>query len=88
MVHGDIRGTNLLVRVDERGFKILDFDWTGRVGVVWYPINVNHDGISRPLTASDGELVKVEHDLAMVDFMIRASNCNYPSSEFCLFLFD
>jgi serine/threonine protein kinase len=74
MVHGDIRDVNLLVRVDGTfGFKILDFDWAGRIGVVRYPINVNHDGISRPVTASDGELVTVEHDLAMVDFMISSA---------------
>lgn len=71
MVHGDIRDTNLLVRMDGNfDFKLLDFDWAGSIDVVRYPMNINRVDIERPVNASDGELVTVEHDLAMVDFMI------------------
>jgi serine/threonine protein kinase len=74
MVHGNIRDTNLLVRVDGTfGIKILDFDLAGHVGVVRYPINVNRVGIQRSMTASDGELVMAEHDLEMLDFMILSA---------------
>ncbi|KAF7986784.1 hypothetical protein HWV62_20394 [Athelia sp. TMB] len=72
MVHGDMRGVNLLVRMDGQiGIKVVDFDWAGEVGVVRYPINVNRDGIARPDTARDGMLVAKEHDLDMIKFMFR-----------------
>ena len=40
-VHGDVRDTNIMVRKDRKpGFMLLDFDWSGLVGGVRYPMNV------------------------------------------------
>jgi serine/threonine protein kinase len=34
-VHGDVRNTNIMVKMDgNQGFKLLDFDWSGRIGEV------------------------------------------------------
>jgi serine/threonine protein kinase len=69
-VHGDIRATNVLVRYDGRpGIMLVDFDWAGVAGDVRYPPNVNRTEIKRPNGVYDGELIKAEHDIAMIDFM-------------------
>jgi serine/threonine protein kinase len=74
MVHGDIRDNNLLICTDDTpDIKLIDFDWAGEVNVVRYPMNVNHIGIRRPDTAYDGELVKKEHDLDMIDYMFYST---------------
>jgi hypothetical protein len=70
MVHGDVRGINILVSRDiPFDVKMLDFDWAGRAGVVRYPMNVNDVGVKRPTTASDGNLILAEN-LEMADFTI------------------
>jgi len=75
-VHGDLRDTNLMVREDgERGFILLDFDWAGKIGEIRYPRNVNTApelGLWRPTDAYDGELIKAEHDVAMIERLFGA----------------
>jgi RIO1 family len=36
-VHGDAHDTNIMVK---KGFKLVDFDWSGRIGEVRYPMNI------------------------------------------------
>ncbi|KAI9455631.1 hypothetical protein HD554DRAFT_2225709 [Boletus coccyginus] len=72
LVHGDIRDTNLLVKNDDRNkFMIIDFDWAGQVGVVRYPPYVNHVDIERPDDATDGLLIEADHDVTMLDTIIK-----------------
>ncbi|KAJ2912118.1 hypothetical protein MD484_g8294, partial [Candolleomyces efflorescens] len=68
-VHGDIRWPNILIpegEGDEEGrVMLLDFDWAGREGEVRYPHRLSRglwvEGVD------DGELIRREHDLGMVD---------------------
>jgi len=69
-VHGDIRTTNVMVeKIGVLKVMLLDFDWAGVIGQVTYPMNVNNETVKRPWGAHDGELIKAEHDIAMIDFM-------------------
>jgi len=62
-----------MVRKDGKpGFMLLDFDWSGLVGEARYPMNVfKSKDIWRPEAASDGELIKPEHDLAMLSHLLN-----------------
>jgi tRNA A-37 threonylcarbamoyl transferase component Bud32 len=33
-VHGDVHDTNIMVKDRSQGFKLVDFDWSGRIGKV------------------------------------------------------
>ncbi|KAF8308850.1 uncharacterized protein EI90DRAFT_3107321, partial [Cantharellus anzutake] len=69
-VHGDIRTTNIMVRKDGKpGILLVDFDWAGKIEEVRYPMNMNNVDIKRPEGASDDQLIKAEHDIAMIGYM-------------------
>jgi hypothetical protein len=71
-VHGDIRDVNILVRKDgAQGFKLLDLDWSGRIGEARYPMNVNRFLVWRPDGAKDGELIQADHDIQMLNAMFE-----------------
>jgi hypothetical protein len=60
-----------MVRKDgEAGFMLVDFDWAGKIGEVWYPININITGVTRPKGVLDGELITAEHDIKMLRYML------------------
>ena len=40
-VHRDVRYVNVLVRKDSLRWRLVDFDWSGQIGEVRYPMNVN-----------------------------------------------
>ncbi|KAE9392036.1 hypothetical protein BT96DRAFT_944949 [Gymnopus androsaceus JB14] len=67
-VHGDIRPVNILVRNLGVGFGhsivFVDWDWSGAIGNVCYPHNMN-PAIKRSEDAVVGTEIKQEHDLAM-----------------------
>ena len=67
-VHGDLRDTNLFVG-DNKSFMLLDFDWAGPIETARYPMNVNLEGIQRPVGARDGEKILVQHDLDMLKYI-------------------
>ncbi|TDL19937.1 hypothetical protein BD410DRAFT_394386 [Rickenella mellea] len=72
LVHGDVRDANLMVRKDGKpGFMLIDFDWSGIIGEVRYPINVNKVDIWRPDDVSDGLLIKSNHDMDMLEHIFR-----------------
>jgi len=49
------------------GFKLVDFDWSGRIDQVRYPMNVYRGSrLWRPPGAEDGELIQAEHDIEML----------------------
>jgi len=70
-VHGDIRDINTMVKNDDRSkFMLLDFDWSGKIGEVKYPPNVNTASeLLRPADALDGLAVLAQHDMKMLDVM-------------------
>ncbi|KAG5635658.1 hypothetical protein H0H81_010494 [Sphagnurus paluster] len=75
LVHGDVRGANIMVRKDEMpGLMLVDYDWAGIVGEVRYPMNVNKVDIWWPDDVSDGLLIKPDHDIAMLEYIFRCSS--------------
>ncbi|KAG9042304.1 hypothetical protein FS837_011030 [Tulasnella sp. UAMH 9824] len=74
-VHGDLRPNNLMLEVDcdyipvssgeEQGvnLKVVDFDWAGESGYVYYPLHRNED-ITWP--EAPGMPIIVGHDRALV----------------------
>ena len=62
VVHGDFRDSNILVNASSLEVRIIDFDWAGRRGIDTYPMFMNHNDIEWPDGASDGALLKQEHD--------------------------
>ena len=71
-VHGDIRDSNLLVRMDgELEIKLIDFDWGGKDGEVRYPVLINHHTVRRPPNVVGGQLITKEHDLLMVQNIFK-----------------
>jgi hypothetical protein len=56
------------VEQDGSGFMLLDFDWAGKIGEAKYPMNVYAGpDLWRPDGVHDGELIKAEHDLQMLN---------------------
>ncbi|KAK7437958.1 hypothetical protein VKT23_018393 [Stygiomarasmius scandens] len=64
-VHGDVRDTNVMVRSDgEAEFMLVDFDWSGRIGEVFYPMNINKGpDLWRPDDVYDEALIKADYNI-------------------------
>ena len=57
-----------MVERDGLGFMLLDFDWAGKIGEAKYPMNVYvGPDLWRPNEVCDGELIRAEHDLQMLN---------------------
>lgn len=71
-VHGDVRDANVMVKTDRSGWRLVDFDWSGKIGEVRYPMNVNRGtGLKRPEGVLDGNLILAEHDMEMMSYLFR-----------------
>jgi hypothetical protein len=71
-VHGDVRDVNIMIRKDgEPGIMLVDFDWSGVIGEVRYPMNVNKTQLWRPEHVSDGELIKSDDDIDMLEHIFQ-----------------
>ncbi|CDO74292.1 hypothetical protein BN946_scf184699.g1 [Trametes cinnabarina] len=76
LVHGDIRRPNIIpVRRDPEnpveiitGAMLVDFDWAGEEGKVYYPILLNPD-IGWAEGVEGGRAIKAEHDWEMWDML-------------------
>jgi Lipopolysaccharide kinase (Kdo/WaaP) family len=67
-VHGDLRGANILVRKGDGPLPIaiLDFDWSGKPGEIFYPFRINRQTVQRPNGVYGGKPILVEHDIEML----------------------
>ncbi|KAG6887588.1 hypothetical protein C0992_011645 [Termitomyces sp. T32_za158] len=73
-VHGDVRDINVLVdpaslNCEDVVVFLIDFDWAGEIGKARYPVDVNRETVEQPGGVRRGELVLVEHDLEMVEYL-------------------
>jgi hypothetical protein len=50
---------------------LVDFDWSGVIGEVRYPMNVNKTQLWRPERVSDGELIKSDDDIDMLEHIFQ-----------------
>jgi hypothetical protein len=71
LVHGDLRGPNIIVSEGKSGKRamLLDFDWGGEEGDVFYPADINmqltwHSGVK------PGALIRREHDTFMLERLV------------------
>jgi len=73
-VHGDVRDINVMVKSDgEAEFILVDFDWSGRIGEVFYPMNINKGpDLWRPDDVYDEALIKADHEIQMLHQMFEA----------------
>jgi hypothetical protein len=82
-VHGDIRGLNILIRKPEVSSErplivFVDWDWSGTIGEVCYPHNMNPAlALNRPMSAVVSAKIEPAHDLDMVS---RCFDLNHASS--------
>jgi len=74
MVHGDIRDTNVIFDTASNQFRLLDFDWAGKVEEVKYPKFVNtQPQLKRPKDVEDGKVILPDHDVSMVDSIFETA---------------
>jgi serine/threonine protein kinase len=69
-VHGDIRDTNIMIKksgFNDGSFMMVDYDSSGVIKQVRYPLDLNTTTVKRPQGATGGAIVEVEHDLEMLD---------------------
>ncbi|TFK89429.1 hypothetical protein K466DRAFT_545232 [Polyporus arcularius HHB13444] len=74
-VHGDLRDVNVLVRKEDApgdgaDILIVDWDWAGVEGEAKYPRSINPQ-IARPLDALAATNIKAEHDVWMVQRLLK-----------------
>ena len=71
-VHSDLRSNNIMIRTDVMNksveLKVVDFDWAGKAGQVYYPAEQNRE-IWWPGEA--GGPIDQDHDSKMVDFWLK-----------------
>lgn len=66
--HGDFRSPNILVRGNGQ-VCVIDYEWSGKIGVASYPFFMNHVDIKWPEGAAYGQLIKAEHDLHWLNML-------------------
>ncbi|CDO77909.1 hypothetical protein BN946_scf184692.g7 [Trametes cinnabarina] len=68
LVHGDVRRPNIMAVTrggGETGAMLVDFDWAGENGKVFYPMMLNPD-VAWAQGVETGQAIKPEHDWSMV----------------------
>ncbi|KAJ7248586.1 hypothetical protein B0H12DRAFT_716442 [Mycena haematopus] len=56
-VHGDVRDINLLVHKSTSKIMLVDWDWAGACGSVWYPSTINPDVLRPPRAVGCAEIL-------------------------------
>jgi serine/threonine protein kinase len=65
LVHGDLRAPNIMVNMEHKRVKIIDFDWAGRAGVAVYPLEKSKK-IKWHASAYPLGKIETEHDSWML----------------------
>ena len=65
-VFGDLRGPNVMFQQNSNKVLLIDFDWSGKVGEVYYPQRLSN-GVGWPDGVEDLAGIEVKHDLAMLE---------------------
>ncbi|RHZ70234.1 hypothetical protein Glove_274g2 [Diversispora epigaea] len=76
-VHGDLREGNILIYQSKNNnfdVKLIDFEWSGKVGFARYSHFMNHIDIQWPDGAEDGKLVTKDHDIFMLNRTFQITN--------------
>ena len=61
------RTLSMVKKDGNEGFKLVDFDWSGSIGEVRYPMNVYQgQRLGRP---REGQLIKADQDIEMLKAM-------------------
>ncbi|TFK33280.1 hypothetical protein BDQ12DRAFT_615533 [Crucibulum laeve] len=68
-VFGDLRQPNIMI--SEGKVMLIDFDWAGKEGEVRYPVALSKS-ITWPRGVEGLELIEKQHDLDMIDDIVRA----------------
>ncbi|KAF9487561.1 hypothetical protein BDN71DRAFT_618085 [Pleurotus eryngii] len=68
-VFGDLRSANVLVDTKRRPY-LIDFDWSGIDGMVYYPCNLNMEGIKWANGVEGGTPIRRQHDEEMLQILI------------------
>ncbi len=68
IVFGDLRGQNIITEGDR--VMLVDFDWCGKHGEAEYPIDLNDVASDWPAGAGSGQVMRKEHDYAMLKRLI------------------
>ena len=65
LVHGDLRGNNVLchMRTDDVKIRAIDWDWAGKSGIARYPLTRNP---AANLPANPGDLISFAHDSSVL----------------------
>ena len=66
LVHGDLRGPNVIICEAGKRAMLLDFDWAGKEGEVFYPGDINTN-LPWHTDVRPGRLISYEHDVYMLD---------------------
>jgi len=68
LVFGDLRRPNILITKD--GLRLVDFDWSGKQGIVRYPIDIS-SVIRWPKGVKGEAKIEVEHDRELFSWLAR-----------------
>jgi hypothetical protein len=72
-VHGDLRAPNVCIQEKTETVFIVDFDWAGKAGEVYYPVVLNPN-VTWPRGAKIGGEILMEHDKFMIEEMLGKSD--------------
>ena len=73
-VHGDLRAPNILVKFedDQAHLQVIDFEWSGKAGEVYYPPNIYLPSFNVLGRADIGPCLPIsrDHDIAWIKYII------------------
>ena len=69
-VFGDLRSANILIDADGLPY-LIDFDWCGKAGEVFYPPNITQGLISWAEGVKGEEAIEAKHDDEMLEKYLK-----------------
>lgn len=71
-VHGDLRAPNILVHFNK--LFVIDFDWSGKEGEVYYPVDLNEE-LKWPSGVKPGAIILQCHDVSTINEQLLNIKC-------------